>query len=116
MNDIPPRNKISIGMMVEIVQKHDQRSGQLTSGTVKRILTSSHIHPHGIKVELDSKVLTKQQKELAYNAEQEALCFPTQIDQEKLLREGYKCKHIFLDENDIVFQTIFTNKNSCGFD
>ena len=69
-----------------------------------------------VKVEVDSKVLTKQQKELAYNAEQEALCFPTQIDQEKLLREGYKYKHIFLDENDIVFQTIFTNKNSCGFD
>ena len=69
-----------------------------------------------IKIEVDSKVLTKQQKELAYNAEQEALCFPTQIDQEKLLREGYKYKHIFLDKNDIVFQTIFTNKNSCGFD
>jgi hypothetical protein len=69
-----------------------------------------------IKFEVDSKVLTKQQKELAYNAEQEALCFPTQIDQEKLLREGYKYKHIFLDKNDIVFQTIFTNKNSCGFD
>ena len=69
-----------------------------------------------VKVEVDSKVLTKQQKELAYNAEQEALCFPTQIDQEKLLKEGYKYKHIFLDENDIVFQTIFTNKNSCGFD
>mgnify|MGYP006095503743 FL=1 len=69
-----------------------------------------------IKIEVDSKVLTKQQKELAYNAEQEALCFPTQIDQEKLLREGYKYKHIFLDKNDIVFQTIFTNKNSCGFE
>ena len=69
-----------------------------------------------IKIEVDSKVLTKQQKEIAYNAEQQALCFPEQIDQEKLLREGYKYKHIFLDENNIVFQTIFTNKNSCGFD
>ena len=62
MNDIPPRNKISIGMMVEIVQKQDQRSGQLTSGTVKRILTSSHIHPHGIKVELDSRKIGRVQK------------------------------------------------------
>ena len=62
MNDIPPRNKISIGMMVEIIQKHDQRSGQLTSGTVKRILTSSHIHPHGIKVELDSGRVGRVQK------------------------------------------------------
>ena len=69
-----------------------------------------------IKIEVDSKVLTKQQKEIAYNAEQQALCFPEQIDQEKLLREGYKYKHIFLDENNIVYQTIFTNKNSCGFD
>ena len=62
MNDIPPRNKISIGMMVEIVQKQVQRSGQLTSGTVKRILTSSHIHPHGIKVELDSGKIGRVQK------------------------------------------------------
>ena len=62
MNDIPPRNKILIGMMVEIIQKQDQRSGQLTSGTVKRILTSSHIHPYGIKVELDSGKIGRVQK------------------------------------------------------
>jgi uncharacterized repeat protein (TIGR03833 family) len=62
MNDIPSRNKISIGMMVEIVQKQDQRSGQLTSGTVKQILTSSHLHPHGIKVELDSGKVGRVQK------------------------------------------------------
>ena len=41
-------------MMVQIVQKHDQHTGNLTDGKVKRILTSSHFHPHGIKVELDS--------------------------------------------------------------
>ncbi len=62
MNDIPPRNKISIGMIVEIVQKQDQRSGKLTSGIVKRILTSSHVHPHGIKVELDSGKIGRVQK------------------------------------------------------
>jgi uncharacterized repeat protein (TIGR03833 family) len=62
MNDIPPRNKISIGMMVEIVQKQDQRSGKLTSGAVKRILTSSHVHSHGIKVELDSGKIGRVQK------------------------------------------------------
>ena len=44
---------ISIGMMVQIVQKKDQRMGSLTGGKVKRILTSSNVHPHGIKVELD---------------------------------------------------------------
>jgi len=62
MNDIPPRNKISIGMIVEIVQKQDQRSGKLTSGTVKLILTSSPVHPHGIKVELDSGKIGRVQK------------------------------------------------------
>jgi len=36
------------------VQKQDQTKGTLTEGVVKRILTSSSVHPHGIKVELDS--------------------------------------------------------------
>ena len=40
--------------MVQIVQKQDQRTGKLTEGIVKRILTSSNVHPHGIKVELDN--------------------------------------------------------------
>ena len=62
MNDVPPRNKILIGMMVEVIQKQDQRSGQLTSGTIKRILTSSRMHPHGIKVELDSGKIGRVQK------------------------------------------------------
>jgi uncharacterized repeat protein (TIGR03833 family) len=53
--DVPPsKNKIKIGFMVKIVQKQDQRTGKLTEGTVKRILTSSSFHPHGIKVELES--------------------------------------------------------------
>ncbi|EPA06389.1 YwbE family protein [Candidatus Nitrosarchaeum limnium] len=54
MNSIPSRNKIKIGSSVQIVQKQDQRSGNLTPGIVKRILTSSSSHPHGIKVELDN--------------------------------------------------------------
>ena len=54
MSAIPSRNKIKIGVMVQIVQKQDQLTGNLTEGTVKRILTSSNFHPHGIKVELDS--------------------------------------------------------------
>ena len=40
--------------MVQIVQKQDQRTGKLTEGKVKKILTSSQVHPHGIKVELDN--------------------------------------------------------------
>ena len=50
----PSRDKIKIGAIVQIVQKQDQLPGNLTEGTVKRILTSSNFHPHGIKVELDN--------------------------------------------------------------
>ncbi len=45
---------ISVGVEVEIVQKHHQRSGELTDGFVKRILTKSPQHPHGIKVMLET--------------------------------------------------------------
>lgn len=48
-------NNIRIGQLVEIVQKHHQSSGELTEGFVKRILTKSSHHPHGIKVMLDTK-------------------------------------------------------------
>ena len=48
------RKNISIGCYVEVVQKHHQRSGELTEGIVKRILTKSPNHPHGIKVMLDT--------------------------------------------------------------
>lgn len=48
------RKNIQVGFSVEIVQKHHQRSGELTEGMVKRILTKSPNHPHGIKVQLDS--------------------------------------------------------------
>ncbi|MBM2818895.1 MAG: hypothetical protein HW410_577 [Nitrosarchaeum sp.] len=50
---LPSRDEIKIGVSVSIVQKQDQRTGNLTRGIVKRILTSSNHHPHGIKVELD---------------------------------------------------------------
>ena len=48
------RKNIQIGSQVDIVQKQDQRTGQLTSGVVQRILTKSATHPHGIKVQLAS--------------------------------------------------------------
>ncbi|KAF6247690.1 YwbE family protein [Nitrosopumilus sp. b3] len=57
MVDVPLRDKISIGAAVQIILKKDQSTGNLTDGTVKRILTSSNYHPHGIKVELsDGKI------------------------------------------------------------
>ncbi|MDD3463198.1 MAG: YwbE family protein, partial [Sulfurospirillaceae bacterium] len=46
------RANISIGAKVKIVLKADQRSGKLTEGIVKDILTNSPTHPHGIKVRL----------------------------------------------------------------
>ena len=54
LNVTPSRDKIKIGVMVQLVQKQDQRTGNLTEGIVKRILTSSNFNPHGIKVELDN--------------------------------------------------------------
>ncbi|MDZ5711094.1 YwbE family protein [Jeotgalibacillus haloalkalitolerans] len=47
------RSDISAGKQVDIVLKKDQRSGNLTTGTVKDILTNSPSHPHGIKVRLE---------------------------------------------------------------
>ncbi|PKO15375.1 MAG: hypothetical protein CVU39_10700 [Chloroflexi bacterium HGW-Chloroflexi-10] len=55
--NIPKRSEIQPGMRVQIIEKQNQRSGQLTIGVVMRILTSSPNHPHGIKVMLqDGKV------------------------------------------------------------
>jgi len=48
------RINIKIGSNVGIVLKQDQRSGKITLGIVKRILTNSSYHPHGIKVELQN--------------------------------------------------------------
>jgi len=48
------RMSIKPGLRVAIVMKEDQRSGKLTDGIVKDILTNSSVHPHGIKVRLVS--------------------------------------------------------------
>jgi uncharacterized repeat protein (TIGR03833 family) len=47
------RKNIKIGAEVKIVLKKDQRSGELTEGWVKDILTKAPKHPHGIKVRLE---------------------------------------------------------------
>lgn len=46
------RSSIHAGLEVDIVLKADQRTGRLTRGIVKDILTNSPTHPHGIKVRL----------------------------------------------------------------
>jgi uncharacterized repeat protein (TIGR03833 family) len=48
------RKDISPGLRVSIVLKKDQRSGELTEGIVQDILTNSPVHPHGIKVRLET--------------------------------------------------------------
>jgi uncharacterized repeat protein (TIGR03833 family) len=48
------RADVKVGSRVRIVLKRDQRSGRLTEGIVREILTNSPTHPHGIKVRLQS--------------------------------------------------------------
>ena len=48
------RSSLKVGMIVLIVLKQDQRTGTLTKGVIKDILTKSPNHPHGIKVRLES--------------------------------------------------------------
>lgn len=57
MSEGKTRANITIGDEVEVVQKHHQSSGELTQGIVKRILTNSKTHPHGIKVMLESGIV-----------------------------------------------------------
>jgi uncharacterized repeat protein (TIGR03833 family) len=58
------RKNIQIGDEVEIVQKHHQRTGEITEGFVKRILTKSPNHPHGIKVMLETGEVGRVQRVL----------------------------------------------------
>ena len=48
------RVNIQVGLKVSIILKQDQRSGKLTEGMVRDILTKSSSHPHGIKVRLEN--------------------------------------------------------------
>jgi uncharacterized repeat protein (TIGR03833 family) len=52
MSDGRNRSEVRPGMAVAIVLKQDQRTGKLTHGIVKDLLTNSTFHPHGIKVRL----------------------------------------------------------------
>ncbi len=56
------RSDIKAGLQVAIVLKQDQRTGKLTEGIVKDILTKSPTHPHGIKVRLESGAVGRVKK------------------------------------------------------
>lgn len=56
------RADIRPGALVQVVQKQDQRTGKLTQGIVKEILTKSPSHSHGIKVRLENGVVGRVKK------------------------------------------------------
>jgi uncharacterized repeat protein (TIGR03833 family) len=63
------RSDIKAGTRVQVVQKQDQRTGKLTEGIVKDILTKSSTHPHGIKVRLTNGVVGRVKKVLSEESE-----------------------------------------------
>ncbi|PQJ73268.1 MULTISPECIES: YwbE family protein [Polaribacter] len=65
MSDGKLRKNVKIGLGVEVVQKHHQRSGELTEGVIAKILTKSQNHPHGIKVQLESGIVGRVKNILA---------------------------------------------------
>jgi uncharacterized repeat protein (TIGR03833 family) len=62
MPDGKKRKDIQIGSEVEVVQKHHQRSGELTEGIVQKLLTKAPTHPHGIKVMLEDGTVGRVKK------------------------------------------------------
>ncbi len=59
------RKNIKPGSKVKIIQKPHQRTGQLTEGVVKDILTKSPVHQRGIKVRLDNGIIGRVQEILS---------------------------------------------------
>jgi uncharacterized repeat protein (TIGR03833 family) len=59
------RSDITVGSRVSVVEKQNQRSGDLTEGIVQDILTNSKNHPHGIKVRLEDGTVGRVKEVLA---------------------------------------------------
>jgi len=59
------RENVKPGTKVMVVLKRDQRTGKLTRGTVKDVLTNSRSHPHGIKVRLQDGRIGRVQRIVA---------------------------------------------------
>lgn len=55
------RDKLRLGMCVDVITKRDQRTGKLTRGTIRWILTSKHYHSRGIKVMLNDRTVGRVQ-------------------------------------------------------
>ena len=65
MESIIKRKDIKPGTLVKIIEKTNQKTGEMTEGIVKKILTSSSTHPYGIKVILESGIVGRV-KEIVY--------------------------------------------------
>ena len=59
------RKDIRPGVRVKVVQKPHQRTGELTEGVVKDILTNSAVHHRGIKVRLEGGIVGRVQEILS---------------------------------------------------
>ena len=57
MLDGKRKENVQPGDIVRVVEKHNQKTGKLAEGVVKDVLTPSAVHPHGIKVLLESGVV-----------------------------------------------------------
>jgi uncharacterized repeat protein (TIGR03833 family) len=65
LESIIKRKDITPGTLVKIIEKANQKTGEMTEGIVKKILTSSSTHPYGIKVILESGIVGRV-KEIVY--------------------------------------------------
>ena len=63
------RADIRAGMRVAVILKRDQKTGILTYGVVKDILTKSATHPHGIKVRLENGAVGRVKEILTGSSE-----------------------------------------------
>jgi uncharacterized repeat protein (TIGR03833 family) len=59
------RENVKPGVEVMVVLKRDQRTGKLTRGTVRDVLTNSKTHPRGIKVRLQDGKIGRVQRIIA---------------------------------------------------
>lgn len=56
------RDRLRLNMLVEVVTKRDQKTGKLTPGRIRWILTSKDYHSRGIKVMLHDRTVGRVQR------------------------------------------------------
>jgi uncharacterized repeat protein (TIGR03833 family) len=82
------RSNIKPGQRVFIVLKADQRSGKLTEGIVKEILTPSAVHPHGIKVRLQSGMVGRVKEIKSWNLKRYVALAKIVLDLHDIFNKG----------------------------